>query len=83
MIDYYYKFTDHQQALEVMQVFTYTDGEGTHLSQGSHQWAIDNIGELTGSEGWHVNLRLIDKTIDISNLEPYIVTPNTPKVVWG
>jgi hypothetical protein len=53
------------------------------LSQGGHQWALWEVGEINGVEGWHVNLRIIDDTLDVSALEPYCVTPRNPRVVWG
>jgi hypothetical protein len=84
MTDYFLKFLGQQQALEVMQPFTYTDDEGiTHLSQGGHQWALWEVSELNGYEGWHVNLRMIDEEIDVSYLEPYFVHPKQPKCVWA
>jgi hypothetical protein len=83
MTDYYLKFTDQQQALEVMQSFTYTDDDGVHLSQGGHQWAIWVVAEIEGVSGFHVNLRLIDQELDVSTLEPYVVTPRNPRVIWA
>jgi hypothetical protein len=84
MTDYYLKFIDQQQALEVMQSFTYTDDEGiTHLSQGGHQWAIWEVGEIAGKEGYHVNLRVIDPELDVSMLADYSVEPRNPVCVWA
>jgi hypothetical protein len=84
MTDLYLKFTDQPEALSVMADFTYTDDDGNvHLSQGSHQWALWEVGEINGVDGWHVNLRIIDDTLDVSALEPYCVTPRNPRVVWG
>jgi hypothetical protein len=83
MTDLYLKFTDQPEALSVMADFTYTDDDGTHFSQGGHQFALWEVGEINGVDGWHVNLRIIDDTLDVSALEPYTVYPNNPVCVWG
>jgi hypothetical protein len=84
MTDLYLKFTDQPEALSVMTAFTYTDDDGNvQLSQGGHTFALWEVGEINGVEGWHVNLRIIDDTLDVSALEPYCVTPRNPRVVWG
>jgi hypothetical protein len=81
--DYYLRFQDQQQTLEVMQSFTYTDGDGVHLSQGGHDYALWEVGEIPAVEGWHINLRVINPELDVSALEPYMVTPRNPKCVWA
>jgi hypothetical protein len=90
--DYYLKFTDQQQALEVMQSFTYDaevtgeDGEVTtekQFSQGGHQWALWVVDSIEGVEGFHVNLRVIDPELDVSMLQEYAVTPRNPRCVWA
>jgi hypothetical protein len=82
--DYYLRFSDQQQALEVMQSFTYTDDEGnTHLSQGGHDYALWEVGILDETDSWHINLRVINPELDVSALEPYMVTPRNPKCVWA
>jgi hypothetical protein len=92
MTDYYLKFTDQQQALEVMQSFTYDaevtgeDGEVTtekQFSQGGHDYALWVVGDIPDTEGFHVNLRVINPEIDTAALEPYIVHPRNPRCVWA
>jgi hypothetical protein len=85
MIDYYYKFLDKAQMLDVLTVngMTYTDDEGIHSSQGNHQYAACVVGEISGYEGYHYNLRLVDLSFDVSSLEPYLVHPQEPKVIWA
>jgi hypothetical protein len=85
MIDYYYKFLDKAQMLDVLTVngMTYTDDEGIHSSQGNHQYAAWVVGEIIGYEGYHYNLRLVDLSFDVSSLEPYLVHPQEPKVIWA
>jgi hypothetical protein len=84
MIDYYYKFLDEAQMLEVLTAngMTYTD-EGIHASQGGHQYAAWVVGELIGYEGYHYNLRLVDLNFDVTSLEPYLVSPQNPACVWA
>ena len=63
---------------------TYTDDEGvTKVSQGGHQWAAWEVGEILGKGGWHLNLRVIDPEMDVSALETYAVQPRNPVCVWG
>lgn len=84
MRDIYLRYQDQAEALSVMTDFTYTDEDGSvHLSQGSHQYALWEVGEINGIEGWHINVRLIDESMDITNLEPYSVAPRNPVCVWG
>lgn len=84
MNDLFLKFTDRSKALLIMQAFAYTDEEGLpHLVQGNHQWALWEVGEIPGTDGWHVNLRIIDPNLDIGALEPYRVYPSTPTCTWA
>jgi hypothetical protein len=85
MIDYYYKFLDEVQMIDVLTAndMTYTDNEGIHALQGNSQYAAWVVGELNGYEGYHYNLRLIDLTFDVTSLEPYLVHPQNPKVIWA
>jgi hypothetical protein len=62
---------------------TYTDDEGIQASQGNQQYAAWVVGEIAGYEGYHYNLRLVDLNFDVTSLEPYLVHPQNPKVVWG
>jgi hypothetical protein len=85
-LDYFLKFPDQPTALEVLRPLgmTYTtEGETEQISQGGHQWAIWEVGEINGVEGFHINLRLIDQELDVSSLEPYVVTPRNPRVIWA
>lgn len=54
-----------------------------HISQGSHQFALWEVGEIPGVDGWHVNLRVIDPEFDVSSLEPFVVHPTSPLCVWA
>jgi hypothetical protein len=88
MTDYYLKFPDQPTALEVLRPLgmTYTtEGEEPteQFSQGGHQYAIWVVDSIENVEGFHVNLRLIDPELDVSSLEPYVVTPKNPRCVWA
>ena len=63
---------------------TYTGEDGNEqISQGSHAYALWEVGEINGKDGWHVNLRLIDQTFDVSPLDQYRVYPPYPVCVWA
>jgi hypothetical protein len=86
MKDLYLKFTDQPTALEVLRPLgmTYTDDdEVEHVSQGGHQYALWEVGEIIGVDGWHINLRIIDVNFDVSGLEAYVVEPQNPVCVWA
>jgi hypothetical protein len=88
MTDYYLKFPDQATMLEVLRQLgmTYTmegDEPVEHISQGGHQYAAWEVGEIEGAEGWHYNLRVVDPEFDVSSLEQYAVTPTNPRCVWA
>ena len=86
MCDLYYKFSDQPTALVALSAvgMTYTDDEGIeHASQGGHDYAMWEVGEIEGVEGWHVNVRLVNESFDVSSLEQYVVHPTNPRVVWA
>ena len=84
--DLYLKFPDPAAMLDALRPLgmTYTDDEGEeHVSQGSHQFALWEVGSIEGIDGWHVNLRVIDPEFDVSSLEPFAVFPESPRCVWA
>lgn len=89
MIDHYYAFDSAAQAHELLGALdmTYTDEEGvTHGRPGSPQYALCEVGNLTDSEGvehWCINIRVIDRTLDLSSLAPWEVFPAQPVCVWA
>ena len=86
MTDHYLRFPDQPAALAAFAALgmTHVDEEGTErLSQGSHQYALHEVGTIEGSEGWHINLRVIDPEFDVSSLEVFCVTPTHPRCVWA
>jgi hypothetical protein len=86
MTDLYLKFPTPAAMLAALQPLgmTHTDDDGIeHASQGSHQYALHEVGEIEGSEGWHVNLRVIDPEFDVSALAEFEVHPGAPRCVWA
>ena len=86
MTDYYLKFTDQSEMLSILEPLgmTYTDEEGQqHVSQGGHKYAAWEVGAIEGKEGWHLNVRVVNPEMDVSALEPYMVTPQHPVCVWA
>jgi hypothetical protein len=86
MTDHYLRFPTPAAMLEALRPLgmTYTDDEGIeHASQGSHQYALHEVGEIEGVEGWHVNLRIIDPEFDVSALAEFEVHPEAPRCVWA
>lgn len=86
MIDYRLRFPTIALALAVLRPFgmTYMPEEGNEqFIKGSHQWALDIVGEILGKEGFHINLRLVDITIDVTSLNDYLVYPSSPHRVWA
>ena len=86
MIDLYLRFADQAEMLSVLEPLgmTYTDDEGNvQVSQGGHQSAAWEVGEIAGKEGWHLNVRVVDPEFDVSGLEQYSVQPRNPVCVWA
>lgn len=86
MTDHFLKFPTQSAMLGALRPLgmTYTDDEQVErASQGSHQYALHEVGEIHGIDGWHVNLRVIDPEFDVSSLEPFAVHPTSPRCVWA
>jgi hypothetical protein len=89
MIDLFLRFDSQQDALDTLRPLgmTYTDKEADEpseiISQGSHQYALWEVGEIPGRDGYHINIRVIDPEFDITLLEPYRVYPRNPVCVWA
>jgi hypothetical protein len=89
--DHFLKFPTESAMLDALRPLGMTYTEPTedgadlveHASQGSHQFALHEVGEIPGLDGWHVNLRVIDPELDVSSLEPFAVHPRNPVNVWA
>ena len=53
------------------------------VSQGGHQFAAHEVGEISGVEGWHYNLRVVDPEFDVSSLAEFEVIPTNPRCIWA
>ncbi len=78
MIDYFLRFPvrDLAQLPESLR----SDGALIHAT---HQYALCEVGEIPGREGWHLNIRVIDEAFDMTWAAPFLVHPQQPKVVWA
>ena len=85
MQDYFFKFVDQAEMFAALRPLgmTYTTDEVEMVSQGGHQYAAHEIGELPDTTGWHYNLRVVDPEFDVSSLEQYAVSPQHPRCVWA
>ena len=86
MLDLYLRFADQAEMLTILQPLgiTYTDDEGSEqVSQGSHQYAACEVGQINGIDGYHLNVRQIDPEFDLSSLEEFRVAPTNPRCVWA
>jgi hypothetical protein len=86
LVDYFYRFDDRAAMLAAIEPLgmTYTDADGNaQPSQGSHQFALWEVGTLSGYDGWHLNIRLVDESFDVSTLASYEVVPKNPRVIWA
>ena len=83
--DHHFRFPDQATMLEVLRQIgmTYTVEDTEQISQGGHQYAAWEVGEIEGAEGWHYNLRVVDPEFDVSSLEQYAVNPKHPRCVWA
>jgi hypothetical protein len=88
MTDHYLKFPDQATMLSALRPLGMTymsegDEPVEMVSQGGHQYAAHEVGEISGVEGWHLNLRVVDPEFDVSALDEYAVQPRNPKCVWA
>jgi len=84
--DLFLKFATPETMLTALQPLgmTYIDADGNeHASQGSHQFALWWVGQIPGKDGYHVNLRVLDPSLDVESLLEYQVNPRNPVCVWA
>jgi hypothetical protein len=84
MRDYFLRFDSRDQAFAAIPYFTCTDmEENPEWIIANGQWALHEVGEIPGKEGWHINVRVVDPEMDTASLEPYAVNPKNPVCVWA
>jgi hypothetical protein len=88
MRDLYLRFPDQSTMLSALRSLGMTymteDEEPVEMvSQGGHQYAAHEVGEISGVEGWHYNLRVVDPEFDVSSLAEFEVYPTNPRCIWA
>ena len=85
MKDYFYKFPDQATMLSALRLLgmTYTTEDVEMVSQGGHQYAAHEVGEISGVDGYHLNLRVVDPEFDVSSLAEFEVIPINPRCIWA
>jgi hypothetical protein len=85
MTDYFYKFPDQATMLSALRPLgmTYTTDDVEMVSQGGHQFAAHEVGELPEAIGYHLNLRVVDPEFDVSSLAEFEVIPTNPRCIWA
>lgn len=86
MIDLFLRFDDVDSMLEALGplLMTHMDDDGqVHVSPGGHEYAAWVVGEIPGRSGWHLNLRVISHSFDITPLTPFQVSPAQPYCRWA
>jgi hypothetical protein len=81
MTDIFLRFNDYDHMIIILKTLDMIIDDIPN--QGSHQYALWEVGHIPGREGWHVNIRIIDPSFDVSSLEPYQVFPANPFCVWS
>jgi len=94
MKDIYLRFASNGEAQQQLNAFGFKNND----DQGGlfhPDICLDLVGVITTSTGdaesveyvtepgYHVNLRVINDDIDLSNLNGFVVTPKTPARVWA
>lgn len=85
MIDCYYRFNDTHLMYEMLLNLGLVaiNDANEYIVIPSHQYALCDVGEIPGKEGYHINLRILDPNFDTSSLIPYQVFPTNPVCVWA
>ena len=86
IVDHYFRFPDQATMLSALRQLgmTYTTEEPVEMvSQGGHQFAAHEVGELPEATGYHLNLRVVDPEFDVSSLAEFEVFPRNLRCVWA
>lgn len=86
MTDRFYRFDSEAVAKEAMLScgLAYKDPhDNVVISAPLHRCAMYELGYILGVDGWHVNIRVLDASLDLSGLEEYRVYPSSPSYVWA
>lgn len=85
MSDFCLRFPDEPTAFAAAQALdaVVQTEDGPRLVRFTHRYAIDVIGEIPETIGWHVNFRILDGTDLPEDLQQYVVYPENPYRVWA
>jgi len=85
MKDLYLRFDSHEVMMDALRLSNMTQSyeDKEFVKSGGHDYAAWEVGEIPGVEGWHLNIRVVSPDFDYSALEPYLVIPKNPRVVWS
>lgn len=95
MIDLYYKFDSKEDMIAALNPLGMTriievQAENESIStvevaeKGNHQYALCEVGKIPdGTANWHINIRLLDESLDLSLLAPFLIYPKHPVNVWA
>lgn len=85
MSDFSLRFPDEPTAFAAAQALDAVamTENGPRLVRFTHRYAIDVIGEIPETIGWHVNFRILDGTDLPEDLQQYVVYPENPYRVWA
>ena len=85
MTDYCLRFPDEATSFSAAQELgaVIETEDGPRLARFTHRYAIDVIGEIPDQTGWHVNFRIVDGSPLPAELEPFVVTPESPYRVFA
>lgn len=93
MKDIYLRFSNEAEMREQLIKSGFEESEGELFFPGV---CLDVVGviyhqvnsdaenpEYIADDGWHVNIRIVDFSVNIPDLTRFIVEPNSPSRVWA
>ena len=72
-----------RKKISIAPIYPQLDTANEQVSQGGHQFALHEVGEISGVEGYHLNVRVIDPEFDVSSLAEFEVIPTNPRCIWA
>ncbi|WP_312330236.1 hypothetical protein [Atlantibacter hermannii] len=93
MKDIYLRFSNEAEMREQLIKSGFGENEGEFFLSGV---CLDVVGviysqqnndadnpEYIAQPGWHVNIRIVDSSVNLPDLTHFIVEPNSPSRVWA
>ena len=72
-----------RKKISMAPIYPQLDTANEQVSQGGHQFAAYEVGEISGVEGYHLNVRVVDPEFDVSSLAEFEVLPRNLRCVWA